>query len=176
MFETILQLILPSIAIALSIYTYYDSRENTKKLQSKEHEVSEDFKSECLKMVLALHSIKNKIIAPREIRNYNDILVECKMLEELRLEPGYLLMILALQDKRKRVEFDQKLQNIIDLKQLEEKTDVPMEFVGVINDIFDILLDNIDNFTSKAKLENLDQISDFIDRKRRNQKQEKRWN
>ena len=148
------------VSFILGVSTTLVTNAYNKKINAKEYEISENFKSEFLEMVLSLYSIKDKI----EYEEPKDISAECEKLTELRLKPGYLLMMLSFKNEGEIVKFDNRLQEIIELKQYAGQIDPDIKENNIvkIKQMFETLFNNIDNFVVNAKFENLSQIKKFI--------------
>lgn len=151
-------------SVLLSLFNLYKSIEHDNKINSIEHQITENFKSDFLELVTTLHSIKDKILTVRE-NDISDIAPECEKLADLRLRPGYFLMMYSFKDQQEMVTFNDKLQEIINLKTCFENTrsdEGKSLYADKIAEMFNLLLKNIDN-TSNAKFDDFNQIKIFIE-------------
>lgn len=154
----LIQILVPFI---LGVSTTLFTNAFNKKINAKEYEISENFKAEFLEMVLSLYSIKDKI----EYEEPKDISAECEKLTEIRLKPGYLLIMLSFKNENEIIQFDNSLQEVIELQQYAGQIDPDIKENNIvrIKQMFETLFSNIDNFVVNAKFENLNQIKKFIE-------------
>lgn len=151
-------IVISLIGIVISCICFYLTQSANKKINAIEYEVTENFKTDLLEMVLTLNSIKSKIL------NDKDISTECNKLANFRMQSSYMLMWQSFKKSKDWYKFDQLLQRIIELELCTAQVDQEQKdvYVDNINELFEILFNNIDNFKAKAKFESINQIKDFI--------------
>lgn len=108
--EFISDVAFPALALIISCVTFYFTNSMNKKVNKKDFEISENLKYEILRLIAALRSInaKSNLINSLPGRvNYND---EIKIINDLKLSPGFLLFLRAIRSDDERFWLDLHIQ------------------------------------------------------------------
>ena len=104
------QIAIPVLALLVSGFSFYLTNRMNKKVNKKDYEISENLKYELLQLIAALRALDAKAVISPHVNEKVDYSQELQVISNLRMSPGYLVFLHAIDNDKDRFWVDFNIQ------------------------------------------------------------------